>query len=182
MTRWKPSGNPTSKAKCRSGVHSDLEICHFPFLGNSKAGSTLAQIERRFQYLKSNLYVNYGEFIVSWITFWEVHFMFIQNIDFTIFLLFAYFSDTLIHTIISYQRRMKVKRMVLLVCAGRSGTEMQGTHLCVCLDTDKRALDWDWYYHDATIGCYIRQTLRPVFVKTTVRLHIGGRQWRSAKR
>ena len=62
------------------------------------------------------------------------------NIDFTIFLLFAYFSDTLIHTVISYQRQMKVKRMVLLVCAGRSGTEMQGTDLCVCLDTNIRAL------------------------------------------
>ena len=35
---------------------------------------------------------------------------------------------------------MKSTRIVVSVCSGRSGTEMQGDDLCICLDTDKKSL------------------------------------------
>ena len=50
---------------------------------------------------------------------------------------YNFFLDKLLKIIASFKTRMKAERIVLSVGAGRSGTEMQGSDLCVCFDTDK---------------------------------------------
>ena len=53
---------------------------------------------------------------------------------------YNFFLGKLLKIIASFKTRMKAERIVLSVGAGRSGTEMQGSDLCVCFDTDKRSL------------------------------------------
>lgn len=73
-------------------------------------------------------------------------------------------TDNLVNVLSSYSRNLRSNRIIVSVCTGRSGTELQGDDLCLCMDIDKRSL-----FNSAMTARYLSKSKSTVFYHQDMR-------------
>ncbi len=72
--------------------------------------------------------------------------------------MFKFLSANLMKVLTSYAQSITADKIIVSICAGQAGTKMQGSSLCLCLDSNKRAL-----YNGAVTARYLHRYKTCVF-------------------